>query len=610
MSATEFTADVRDIRFVLHEQLEAMAAVSQHERYADCDVELADNLIDEGYKLCREVLWPINLSGDEQGCSLDSEGNVTTPEGYAAAWKIVSEGGWHGFHGDPEYGGMGMPSCLDAVMGELWTGAAVAFSMYGGLSRGVAHVMSEYGPEDIRTLVCEKIFNGEWNGTMCLTEPGAGSDVGANRTKAVPVAGRPGFYELTGEKIFISCGDAEFTENTVHLVLARVPGAPEGTRGLSIFLVSKYNWTDDGGLGARNGAYVEKIEHKMGISGSATCAISFGARGRCVGRLLGEEGQGLKIMFHMMNEARLEVAVQGLGGAATAYELSKAYAKERIQGVDITEHDKEGAKDVAIIRHPDVRRNLMWQRVHVETMRSLVYKTALRIDHAHCLEDKDAKREAKGYVELMTPVLKAYCSDKGFDSAVIGLQVLGGYGYIKEYPLEQVVRDTKIASIYEGTNGIQAMDLLGRKMAKGSGVLFMNWLNEINAELDRCRELDELSDALTAVEKARDSLGASAMHLGGLGMQGQVRDAMLQATPFLDQFGCVALGVEAMEQARVALTRLRQGGDSLSDRDVAFYKGKVLNAKFYAANVLPRSIAVGKSIRLGDTSCLDDSLFA
>lgn len=609
MSATAFHADLRDIRFVLHEQLKAMDMLSSFPAYEDCDVELADNLIDEGFKVCREVLWPINLSGDHEGCTLDNEGNVTTPAGYADAWKIVSEGGWHGFHGDPEHGGMGMPSCLDVVMGELWTGAAVAFSMYGGLSRGVAHVLSAFGPADIRNLVCEKIFTGEWNGTMCLTEPGAGSDVGSNRTKAVPISGRPGFYTLTGEKIFISCGDADFTENTVHLVLARVPGAPEGTRGLSIFLVSKYQWSDDGGLGERNGAYVEKIEHKMGINGSATCAISFGARGTCVGRLLGEEGQGLKIMFHMMNEARLEVAVQGLGGAAIAYELSKAYAKDRIQGVDISEHDREDARDVAIINHPDVRRNLMWQRVHVEAMRSLAYKTALRIDLAHCLEDPDAKREARGYVELLTPVLKAYCSDKGFDSAVIGLQVLGGYGYIKEYPLEQVVRDTKIASIYEGTNGIQAMDLLGRKMAKGSGVLFMNWLGEANAEIDRCKEHGVLADAVGAVEKARDSLGASAMHLGGLGMQGHVKDAMLQASPFLDQFGCVALGLETLEQARVAIEALAAAGGSVSAAERRFYEGKLLNARFYASTVLPRAVALGKTIRSGDDSCLDESLF-
>ncbi len=606
MSATAYSADLRDIRFVLYEQLDVIGRLAAFEKHADLDRELVDTLIDEAYRIASEVLGPINAAGDTHGCKLDGEGNVTTPPGYKEAWGIVSEGGWNGFAAPPEHGGMGMPIALDVMLGEFWTGACVAFSMYGGLSRGAANVLVDNAPQWIRDVACERIYSGEWTGTMCLTEPGAGSDVGSNRARALPTDD-PDVFEITGEKIFISCGDSEFSTNVTHLVLARMPDAPDGTRGLSIFMVPKYLFDADGNLGERNGAYVEAIEHKMGIAGSATCTISFGARSPCKGWLLGKAGQGMKIMFQMMNEARLLVAVQGLAGAATAYEMSKAYTKERVQGTDLGDLGNDAAKAVTIVSHPDVRRMLMWQKVHVETMRSLCYKTALRIDIAHNETDPDKRREATGYVELMTPVLKAYCSDKGFDSAVIGLQCYGGYGYIKEYPLEQIVRDTKIASIYEGTNGIQAMDLVGRKMQKGSGVLFMNWLAEVNAELDRAREIESLAGVVAAVEKARDALGASAMHLGGLGMQGNIKGAMLQASSFLDQFGCTALAVEALEQARMATLAMEKA--DISDSDRRYYKGKLLNARFYADNVLPRAIAVGKVIRSNDESCMDESLF-
>ncbi len=608
MSATQFTVDNRDMRFVLHELLGVVPALSGYPAFEEVDDDLINTMLSEAEKVAVEVVAPVNGPGDRQGCHLDEDGNVRTPDGYKEAFATFSEGGWAGLGAPVEYGGMGMPHALDAAVGEMMTGACPAFSMYPGLTRGAANLLSKFASEDYRALICEKMFTGEWGGTMCLTEPGAGSDVGSNRTKATP-AEEAGVYMIEGEKIFISSGDNDLFDNIIHLVLARLPGAPEGTRGLSIFMVPKFEFDfETGEMGARNGVYVEKIEEKMGIHGNATCALSFGARGPCKGWLLGEANQGMPIMFHMMNEARLEVGVQGLSGGSSSYHYAKAYAKDRIQGVSIDEHGKDGAKAIAIIEHPDVRRMLMWQKVHVETMRSLVYDVALRLDLWHAEEDPDKKREYKGYVELMTPIVKSYCSDRGYDVAISAIQTFGGYGFIGEYPVEQVARDTKIASIYEGTNGIQAMDLLGRKLTKGQGVLFMNWMGEVGQHVAKAKEFEGLADAAAAIDKAKDVLGASAMHLGGLGMQGDRKGAMLYALPFLNQYGNVVLGLEALKQATVAAGKLAEGG--LSDAEANFYKGKLANLSYYVSNVLPESIALGKTIRSGDTSCMDEYNFA
>lgn len=607
MSATKFTVDSRDMRFVLHELLAVVPALSGIPAYEEVDVDLIDTMLDEAEKVATELVAPINGPGDRQGCRLDADGTVLTPDGYKAVFQTFSEGGWAGLGAPVEFGGMGMPHALDAAVGEMMTGACPAFAMYPGLTRGAANVLSKFASLDYRAMLCERMYTGQWGGTMCLTEPGAGSDVGSNRTRAVP-SDEPGVYMLEGEKIFISSGDNDLFENIVHLVLARLPGAPEGTRGLSIFMVPKHEFDfESGELGARNGVYVEKLEEKMGIHGNATCALSFGARSPCKGWLLGEPGQGMSIMFGMMNEARLEVGVQGLSGGSSSYHYALAYAKDRIQGVGIDKHGDADATAIAIIEHPDVRRMLMWQKVHVETMRSMVYDVALRLDLWHHEADKNKRREIKGYVELMTPIVKSYCSDRGFDCAVSAMQVFGGYGFIGEYPVEQVARDTKIASIYEGTNGIQAMDLLGRKLTKGQGVLFMNWMAELGTHVAKAKAVEGLADAAAAIEKAKDVLGASAMHLGGLGMQGDTKGAMIYATPFLNQFGNVVLGLEALKQATVASTALAAGG--LSEGEARFYQGKLVNLDFYVSSVLPESIALGKTIRSGDKACMSPAAF-
>lgn len=605
MSATTFTADIRDIHFVLFEQLDLVGKLSGYPRFADFDRDMYTSMLDEAYKLSTELVAPINAKGDEIGCKLDDQGNVTTPPGYKGAWDTLAAGGWFALAAPAEFGGMGLPHTIDAVINELFTGASMAFAMYPGLTKAAANLLVEHCPAWCQETVVSKLFSGQWAGTMCLTEAGAGTSVGDNRARATPT-GQDGVYLLEGEKVFISSGDHDLAENIIHLVLARTPGAPAGTKGISIFLVPKYDFTADGTLGERNGAKVDSIEHKMGINGSATCVLSLGADRPCKGWLIGQENEGMKIMFLMMNEARIGVGIQGLASAAAAYQNALSYCKERVQGQAVEDFGNAEAKAVTIVNHPDVRRMLMTQKVLVETMRSLAYTTALAHDIAIATDDPATKKSLINKVELMTPIVKAHLSEMGYVACTLAVQCYGGYGYVKEYPVEQLLRDNKITSIYEGTNGIQAMDLVGRKMRLEGGAVFMNWLGELGEEVARCKDVPSLTKAAKELEKAQNQLGASAMHLGALGMQGKLKAAMLQATPFLDQFGTIALGMHALTQARVAQEALDNGATGDDER---FYKGKVLNAQFYMANILPRIVSLGRTITSNDESCLDEALF-
>jgi alkylation response protein AidB-like acyl-CoA dehydrogenase len=603
--STGFNINTRDIAFVLFEQLKVQDALDDIERYEDFDVETYQTIIDQALKLSQEVMWPANVAGDrEHGCKFHGDGKVTTPSSYPAAWEAMAEGGFVGFTAHWDHGGANLPEPVAMAVGELLTGAAPALSTYAGLSRGVANVINHFGSEEMKELHLEKMNTGEWGGTMCLTEADAGSSVGDNRTKATPTD-EEGVFLLEGEKIFITGGDQDLTENIIHLVLARLPGAPNGTKGLSIFLVPKFDYAS----GERNDAYVVGIEHKMGLLGSATCVLALGAKtGNCRGYMLGEPGQGMKIMFQMMNEARVAVGIQGLASAAAAYNNALAYAKERVQGTSIKDFKNPDAKRVPIVVHPDVRRMLMDMKVLVETMRSMCYTTALRLVQAENTEDEREHKRLMSLVELMTPICKSYCSDKGYEVATTAMQVFGGYGYINEYPVEQHVRDVKIASIYEGTNGIQAMDLVGRKMRAQGGMVFMSWMTEAKGDIAKAKSCGAFDDACDAVDKGVGFLAAAAMHLGKLGMEGNLEGAMLQAMPFLNLFGCVVLGVHALEQAAVAHEALEAGG--LTEKDQAFYKGKILNAEWYAANHIPAAIAASKSIQASNEAAMDESLFA
>jgi len=606
VSATDYNVNLRDIRFVCFEQMKVHEALKGVPRYADFDLETYDSMLSAAADMATQVVAPLNKVGDRSGCKLDGEGNVTTPSGYKEAYGQVAGAGLLAAGMDPAYGGIGLPHAIDVAMHEMMTGACTAFNIYTGLSRAAANLLkSDYCPAHFVPFVVTKLVSGEWAGTMCLTEANAGSAVGDNRYRAISTE-RDGVYHLTGEKIFISGGDNDITANIVHIVLARAPDAPVGTRGLSLFLVPKFDVDADGNLLGRNDAKVVGIEHKMGINGSATCTLALGANGPCVGYRMGKEGQGMEIMFHMMNEARIGVGIQGLATASASYLNALAYAKERVQGSAIENMRDADAPRVTINQHPDVRRMLMTMKVSVETMRSLIYSVANRLDRAENGAE-DEREYLLGLVELMTPIVKAHCSDLGFEVCSTALQVFGGYGYTQEYPVEQNLRDQRISAIYEGTNGIQAMDLLGRKMRKGNGALFMTWMNECNQELERARATRRMDDEVSALEKARDQLGQTAMFLGGLGMQGNLRGAMLQASPYLTLFGTVVLGLHAVWQARVALEALDASGHNADDTQ--FYKGKVANAKFYAKNILPRATALAKSIQAGDESCLEDGLF-
>jgi alkylation response protein AidB-like acyl-CoA dehydrogenase len=598
MSATGFNANTRDIHFVLFEQLKIQETLAEFEELSDWDEDMYKSVLESALELCNELLWPCNATGDAEGCSLDEEGNVTVPKSFEPAWQALCDGGWIGVTADPKYGGIGLPTPMGAACGEMLTGANPSLSMYMGLTRGVANLVLEFGDDWMKDLFAEKLFSGAWGGTMCLTEAGAGTDVGNNRCKAT-ATDEEGVYHLKGEKIFISCGDHQLSENILHLVLARVPGAPEGSKGLSIFLVPKFHWTD----GSRNDAKVVGIEHKMGINASATTTIALGSEGECKGWIVGEEGQGMPIMFHLMNEARIAVSVQGLATASAAYLNALSYTKERIQG-------GAGSKAVPIVHHPDVRRMLMDMKCSTEAMRSLLFTLALRWDLSVRLKDSDpaASERHHNYVDLLTPVAKAHCSDVGFDVTVTAIQCFGGYGFIREYPAEQHCRDVKIASIYEGTNGIQAIDLLGRKLRTQNGILLMQWLDEANTRFEAAKAAGGFEKEVAALEKARDTMGACAMHLGQLGMGDNTRAALLHATPFLQVVGHLVLGMHCLDQAVIAKAKLAEGGHS--DSDTAFYKGKLLNLSFYVNNTLPKAVALSKTIRSGDESALDEALFA
>ncbi len=601
MAALSYDVDLEDLHFILFDQLDVDQELKAIPRYAEFDQAVYEATLAEARRIAVEVLAPINRSGDQQGCRLDADGNVVTPDGYREAWKTVAEGGWVSVSAPPEAGGPGLPAVMSMAVIEMFIGAAMAFEMYPGLTAAAARVIFVHGPADKRDAWARRMFSGTWAGTMCLTESGAGSDVGENRCRATPVAGEPGAYTLEGEKIFISGGDHDLTENIVHLVLARTPDSPAGTKGLSLFMVPKFVVNDDLTLGARNGARVTKIEEKLGIHGSATCVLELGASAPCRAWLVGEEHQGIRLMFEMMNEARIGVGAQGIAMAGTAYHFALQYARERLQGSSAARFRDPEAPRVPILEHPDVRRMLMTMKVYAETSRSMLYRLGHRLDVAF---NDSAKRERYlGRVELLVPILKAHCTDLGFEACVTAVQVLGGYGYIGEYPVEQLLRDAKITSLYEGTNGIQAIDLLARKLRMNNGALLVEWMQDAAAEcaLGKAEGFAAESDAL---EKAVNVCGQTAMHLGALGAKGSLDATLLQAYPFLQMMGWTHLGLEALDQARAAKKAIAEQGDSPHRR------GKIANLRFYVANLLPQAIALAKRIQSGDETCLDPTLFA
>lgn len=601
--STPFRVDIDDVEFVFFEQLRAHERLAQLAPYAELDRDTYAATFREIKRIAVEVLHPVDIPGDRQGCRLE-DGNVTTPDGYGAVWEQMAEGGWIAPSAPPEYGGVGMPRAVSMACNDLFTAGCCAFMMYPGLTSAAGRVIAAYAPDEMRELVATKLFTGEWSGTMCLTEAGAGSSVGDNRCKAVPSSTEEGVYLLEGEKIFISGGDNDLVDNIVHLVLARTPDSPEGTKGLSLFMVPKFEFDAEGELGTRNGAKVASIEHKMGINGSATCVLALGADPQtpCKGWLVGKERQGIELMFHMMNEARIGVAGQGVATCNAAYQYAVQYAAERVQGTALMRTRDGDAKRVGIIEHPDVRRMLMTLQVIAATTRAACYRVAFQEDVAANTEDPKEAKRLRRRMDLLIPVLKAHCTDLSFEMASTAVQVYGGYGFIKEYPVEQLVRDSKIQAIYEGTNGIQAMDLLGRKMRVDSGALFMEWMADAQSTLQVAGK-EGFGVQAGAINRALGQLGASAMHLGKLAGDRKVNTAFLQAVPFLKTFGTTVLAMEALDQARVAKKLIAERGDK------PLWVRKLRGLDFYCNHILPQAVAWAKVVQSGDESALDEMVF-
>lgn len=510
-----------------------------------------------------------------------------------------------------------MPIVVWTACAELFNAANFALMMYPGLTWGAAGLIKKYGTEDQKKRYMHKMFSGEWGGTMCLTEPNAGSDVGA--TKATARRLPDGRFSITGTKMFISSGDHDLTENIVHSVLARIEGDPPGTGGISIFIVPKYRVNDDGTLGEFNDVVTGNIEHKMGIKGSATCTLNFGEDGDCIGEVLGEERKGMRVMFQMMNEARLEVGMQGLGHSTAAYEHALQYAKERVQSRPIWEMTNPSAAPVPIIQHPDVRRMLLWMKSYVEGIRAMNYFVAFAIDMANIAETEEEKSKWSGFVELLTPVCKAFSSDMAVEICSLGIDVYGGYGYISEYPMEQYMRDAKIACLYEGTNGIQALDLVGRKLAQKKGMNAMNLFSAMGDTCQKVKKIDALKAAAASLEDAYASVAALTMQFGQWAKSSSMIMPILNARPYLMIMGDLVVGWKLLEGAGIAYEKLQSiyekaGADETKARrraedrknpEAAFYQGKIAVAKYFMANIVPTIKARCGAIQSGDRTPIE-----
>jgi len=614
--AGQFYADMRDIRFNLIDFLN-VPGLAQHERFKDLDVDLLNDVLDMAFTQSAEVLFPLNEPGDRIGARF-ADGAVTLPPGFKEAYKVYSESGWNGLSMPVEDGGQGLPVSAHIAVQELFTAANVNLMFTPGLTHGALGLVKEYGTADQKALYLDRMLSGEWAGTMCLTEPGAGTAVPDLRSTAVPIEGKAGFYKIKGQKIFISSGDHDLTDNIVHMVLARVQGDPPGSRGISLFIVPKIKVDAAGKLLERNDVTTVGIEEKLGIHGSSTCQLSFGDEGECEGWMLGKQGEGLRCMFKMMNEARIAVGLQGVAQSGLAYEWAVRYAKERIQGSRLSDARKADPERVAIIEHPDVRRMLLHMKALVQGGRALMLYAAHCLDCAETGEDEGERKRYMHQLEILTPIVKAWCSDEGFRACELAVQVHGGYGYIREYGVEQLLRDVKIASIYEGTNGVQAMDLLGRKIARGGGVMMMTMLNEVNKLINGPHKAGAFEAEIAQLAKARDTLAATAMSFGQAMMKGEVDYPAFHATNFLQMFGDTLVSWllirHAIKAQRLYDTRLQQKevdpldehfGQFLGDDDEArFLHGKVATARYFAHNILPRVHARAAAIKSEDRSGL------
>ncbi len=586
-----YTPPIKDIEFILHDVLD-MDELSSLPGNEDFSADLADQILEEGGKICGEVFFPLNHSGDLEGCTLEN-GVVRTPEGFKEAYQTFAENGWCGLACDPEYGGMGMPMMINTAMKEMICSANMSLGMYPGLSYGAYEALHKFGSDELKNLYLPKLVEGTWSGTMCLTEPHCGTDLGLIKTKADP--NDDGSYNITGTKIFISAGEHDLTENIVHLVLAKLPDAPEGVKGISLFIVPKFLPKDDG-VGERNGVACGSLEHKMGIKANATCVMNFDdARGW----LVGAPHKGLRAMFAMMNDARLGVAMQGLGIAEVAYQNGLAYAKDRLQMRSLTGVKAPDKPADPIIVHPDVRRMLLIGKAFTEGARALSYWIGLQSDIANKHADEKAREKADDLVALMTPILKAYLTDMGSEVANLSVQVYGGHGYIHEWGVEQYVRDARIAQIYEGTNGIQALDLVGRKMPKDFGKLLRRFFHPVQGFINEHQANSDLQEFIFPLAKAFMKLQQSTAMIAQKGLINP-DEAGAASVDYLRQFALVSMAYMWCRMVIAAQEKIQSG-----EGDKDFYESKIITARFFMARMLPEADARFKMVLAGASTLMD-----
>ena len=583
-----YKAPLRDMRFVMHELHNSAAHVAEINQ-PDVTEELMDSILEEAGKFATDVLLPINASGDEEGCRLEN-GVVRTPKGFVEAYKKFCEGGWGGLASPTAYGGQGLPEILGKMVEEMQCSANLSFGLYPGLTHGATLALEGHGSDELKQRYLPKMIDGTWSGTMCLTEPQCGTDLGMMRTKAVPQD--DGSYRISGAKIFISAGEHDLTENIIHLVLARLPDAPRGIKGVSMFLVPKFVPNEDGRPGARNGVTCTAIEHKMGLKGSATAQLYFND---AVGWLVGELNKGMRAMFTMMNAERLSVGIQGLGVAETAYQSAAFYAKDRIQGRALSGAKHPDRAADPIIVHPDVRRTLMTVRAYVEGCRALSGWVATALDLESKANDPQRRQEAEDFVAIMTPVVKALFTDLGFELSSMALQVYGGHGYIRDHGMEQLVRDARICMIYEGANGIQALDLVGRKMPAHMGRFLRQFFHPVQAFIEE----NAADSKVLPLAKSFAALQQATAHLATVSLK-DPEEAGAAATDYLRLMGLVALGFMWAKSAKVAEAKLPD-----ANGDAGFYKAKLTTAQFFADRLLPQTSALWSAIKSGKASMME-----
>ncbi len=588
-----YRAPLRDMQFALRE----LAGVDDVAKLPGCEatLDVLDPILEEAAAFAAGVLDPLNRVADKQGCTW-ADGRVTTPPGFKEAYKKFADAGWIGLPVPEEYGGQGLPQILLGPTLEMWNAANIGFANGPLLNQGAIEAIELKGSDEQKQRFIPNLVSGKWTGTMCLTEPQAGSDLAQVRTKAVPDGGR---YRITGQKIFITFGEHDMAENIVHLVLARLPDAPEGTKGISLFIVPKFVVNDDGSLGAANDVICTGIEHKLGLNGNPTCTMSIGeSSGGALGELVGEPNRGLEYMFVMMNAARFSVGVQGIGLADRAYQSSLDYAKERVQGRELKPGGSKAPQ--AIVKHPDVRRMLMWQKATIEAMRALAYVTAASLDFSIRHPDEKVRKQHRAFVELMIPVVKGWCTESAVDLCSTALQVFGGMGYVEETGIAQQYRDVRIVTIYEGTTGIQALDLIGRKLIRDMGATATSVGAKIAATAKGCEASEDarvkaigaaLGAAVRSLEEASTWIGMNAM--------ADLNEAFACGVPYLKLWGVVAGGWQMARAAEIAAKKI-----AAADPESEFYKAKLATAAFYATHVLPQAAWLARQVVDGSASVM------